>query len=179
MEREIIMCDADDVLLDYMGAFTNFLKDKGLKLNLSDYEFGIGKEKVREYVSEFRELDEFAELEHMDNKCQKLFNELAKKYMMIIVTACRLEEKEKREENLKGFNYDYIYYVPNINKPRWVKENIGECKCCIDDNPKNIKGFIDLGYVTYAPQLQYNGGISGCIYYKDWQELFDRVKNEK
>lgn len=163
--KPLILTDVDDVLLDWLKAFRNFLLSKNIDTHtpeLLDWDLRTWvkthPDEVKYLVMEFNNSPAFSKIPVLDD-AKEVLPRLRRSHDLVAVTACARDEKtvSQRKKNLKllGVDFKEVHCI-----------NIGEDKSEILKNyPQSIwvedkyEGALQgskLGHQTFLINRSYN-----------------------
>jgi 5'-nucleotidase len=171
MKRFII--DMDDVMADSTGQFINYYEQEfGVRIEraiLDGREEGEGFPDNHDTVSEFPSRDNFFRTMEVKEDCQRVMEELNKKYEIFIVSAA-MEFPQSLHEKLLWLNEHF----PFLNWKQFVfcgSKAVVWGDYMIDDLPYNLETFNGEKYLFTAPHnTQYNH----LPRFNSWKEIGDR-----
>ena len=149
VERPLILCDADEVLLCFMHLFEEFLHKQNLYFTWRNYSLDgnilkknndqpISKNMVRKLLLDFYSAN-CAKLEPVPRASESL-NRLSEKADVIILTNIWKQYKTIRERQLNGYNLNYPV-ICNIGAKgpavAWITKSRNAPAYFIDDSSKH------------------------------------------
>ena len=149
-DKPLIVCDADEVIFDFMNSFEMYLHTKGLYFNwksyaldgniLNDKNEPISKNQITDIIHNFF----MYKTESMDlvEGAEKSLQKLSREYSIIILSNIPFKFYEKRKAALKKYGINFPFFANTGPKGKAVKylSDIHKGKIWfIDDSPYQIK----------------------------------------
>ena len=149
-DKPLIVCDADEVIFDFMNSFETYLHSKGLYFNwksyalegniLNDKNQALSKNQITNIIHNFF----MCRTESMDlvEGAVKSLQKLSRKYNIIILSNIPFKFYEKRRIALKKCGINFPFFANTGPKGKAVKylSDIHKGKIWfIDDSPYQIK----------------------------------------
>ncbi len=149
-DKPLIVCDADEVIFDFMNSFETYLHTKGLYFNwksyaldgniLNDKNEALSKNQITDIIHNFF----MHKTESMDlvEGAVKSLQKLSRLYNIIILSNIPLKFYEKRKVALKKNGMNFPFFANTGPKGKAVKylSDIHKGKIWfIDDSPYQIK----------------------------------------
>ena len=149
-EKPLIVCDADEVIFDFMNSFEKYLHTKNLFFNwksyalegniLNDKNEALSKSQINNIINNFF-LSE-TESMHLVNGAADSLHELSKQYNIMILSNIPFKFYEKRKKALKKYKINFPFFANTGPKGKAVKfiSDIHKGEIWfIDDSPYQIK----------------------------------------
>ena len=168
MKKQFILTDVDDVLLDWIGPFQEFLHAKGIMTNtptLLDWDLStwitLPDSEIRQLVHEFNNSNYFHRLPAFKD-AKSVIKDLAKTHEIVAVTSCSRDNKivTDRMKNLQvefGINFHQVHCL-----------NYGEDK----------KEFLSKYPPSFWLEDKLEGAVQG-LSCKHMAKLVNRSHNQK
>ena len=149
-DKPLIVCDADEVIFDFMNSFETYLHTKDLYFNwksyalqgniLNDKNEALNKKQITDIIHDFF----MCETESMDlvEGAVKSLQKLAVQYNIIILSNIPFKFYEKRKVALKKYGMNFPFFANTGPKGKAVKylSDIHKGQTWfIDDSPYQIK----------------------------------------
>ena len=149
-DKPLIVCDADEVIFDFMNSFETYLHSKGLYFNwksyalegniLNDKNQALSKNQITNIIHNFF----MCRTESMDlvEGAVKSLQKLSRKYNIIILSNIPFKFYEKRKIALKKYGINFPFFANTGPKGKAVKylSDIHKGQTWfIDDSPYQIK----------------------------------------
>lgn len=177
-----LICDIDDVLLDWTKGFDSYLKIKNLHTGISLKEFNgtieqylnTSKQHANNLITEFNHSLMFAKLEPKDDLMYYIKS--LSRFNLTFVTSCGNTPKIKE---LRKHNIDMIVgKIPNkvihldLHKTKEVVYNNISSGVVIDDNPMNCEMAKKLNHSSILYSCSHNLNYTGLQRVSSWKEIF-------
>jgi len=178
-----IMSDVDGVIVDFGGAFKQWMQTNFPKVPVdititgpTAWTFGLEKDEAWKFVELFWNTPAGVERLPFFPGAKAGFNRLAKNFSIHVVTALDPRFKGARLKNLSGFNYDSITikgqgkleHILNVTKP----------DIAIEDKPEYIKKMSAAGIDVYYPVLPLTSGVGAGTKYRSWKQLVKMIEDK-
>jgi len=167
--QKVLICDIDDVLLDWSRSFNTFLEDQGYASlatcnNTIKECLGITEEQVKDLMLKHNTSNSFSKIK--PNKDSLLLNQYYKIFSKIyFISACGDQDiiVSKRLKNLKDlFTFDFELITVQVhgskyNKLKEITQDNTKKYYFLDDRVQNVVHAEELGCISY-------------VYYTHWTD---------
>lgn len=175
--KPLLVCDADEVIFDFMTSFESYLNDQNLFFSWKSYALEgnildknkkeIHKDFIKEIINDFFKAN--TGTMNLMNGAKKSLKKLSNTYNIIVLSNIPFDFYDDRLKALKKNNLDFSFYANKGPKGKVLKEIAQEFKnniWFIDDSPlqiksvqlaeKKIKTILYVGNSKLEKLIQYN-----------------------
>lgn len=197
MKNKIVLTDCDGVLLNWIGAFEQFMFDRGytrVPNTEHDYgidsRFGIDHKTAHSLIEEFNNSDRIANLDVFADSLEYVTKLSKLGFRFIIVTSISnsASAREKRIHNVEsifGKVFDEIHCIGTNESKSYILENLwgGSDLFWIEDHPRQALSGHEAGLRTVLIDHPYNSHFQTDLfprvsYQHPWKEIYSMICKE-
>lgn len=183
------LLDCDDVLVDWVGGFRNFISDiTGKKITTRPDSWDMSgwlqmpESEVRQLINRFNETENGFEALTAIRGAQKALSTLkAFGFKIAIITSssvhpASVERRARNVTSLYGNMVERLHIVPLGQTKKYVLNDYKNA-IWVEDNPGNAELGASLGHRAFLLEVSHNVNVhsgepkSGVVHVKDWDDL--------
>lgn len=181
----MLLTDADEVLLDWLNPFHDFIKESGIKTFTKEPESWhldewIDHHSVFDLVETFNKSENFKNLKPLP-EAVKYVSMLSEYQDIVVITSCGRYCEDARFENLKFWfgehTFKDIVCLPTGSKKYDILSQY-EPSYWVDDNYQNTVDGSFHGHYSMMYERTYNKDLDheNIVKVSNWKEIYDIIK---
>ncbi len=190
--RPLIICDADEVIFDFMNSFENYLHSNNLNFSWNSYALdgnilknnkkAISKEEVHDIINNFFK-NKTASMELVKGAKSSL-RTLSQRFNILILSNIPFEFYEKRKIALEKHGLNFPFFAnkgPKGKAVKYISKIYKQDLWFIDDSPYQVKSVKLAAKKTNTILFIGNKKLENLIINKNYGDFFSNTwrKNTK
>ena len=190
--KPIIVCDADEVIFDFMNSFEKYLQSNNLYFNwnsyalngniLNNYKNALNKDEVHDIINNFFR-NKTSSMELVKG-AQNSLHKLAKSFNILILSNIPFEFYKKRKIALKKYNLNFPFFANKGSKGKaldYISRMYKGDIWFIDDSPYQITSVKKEAKNINTILFIANKKLEGLVNHKNYGDFFSNnwEKNTK
>lgn len=183
----MILSDIDDVALNWLGGFREFLQRVNISVNTDhplSWDLGkwVNHHSVKDLVEEFNSSPAFEKLDPVEGAV-KYLTLLSEEHEIVGITCCGIQAMEARQRNLRhvfGDVFTELMCLPlDGDKTAALKKY--PTSWWIEDKFENAVIGANVGHISLLFDKSYNRGTDSPLVTRvsGWQAAYDLIKSGK